>query len=48
VNGSELCKLLRKQPLKKSWVEDVSGKEREKVALRREKEPYIRESSHTR
>jgi len=28
--------------------EDVSGKEREKVALRREKEPYIRESSHTR
>ena len=33
----------------KSWVEDGSGKEREKVALRRErKEPYIRESNHTK
>ena len=39
MNGSELCKLLRKQltPQEKSWVEDVSGKECEKVALRREK-----------
>ena len=31
----------------KSWVEDGPGKEREKVALRR-KEPYIRESNHTK
>jgi len=39
VNGSDLCKLLRRQltPDEKSWVEDGSGKERETVALRREK-----------
>ena len=38
MNGFELCKLLRRQPLKKraGW-EDGSGKQREKVALRREK-----------
>ena len=35
---SELIRaLLRRQPLKKSWVEDVSGKERDKVTHRREK-----------
>ena len=32
----------------KSWVEDGSCKEREKVALRREKGTQIRESSHTK
>ena len=40
MNGSEACKLLRRQPLiaqEKSWVKAVPGKEREKVALRREK-----------
>ena len=33
MKGFELCKLLRRQPLKK----DGSGKQREKVTLRREK-----------
>ena len=35
-------------PQEKSWVEDGSCKEREKVALRREKGTQIRESSHTK
>ena len=32
----------------KNWVEDGSGKERERVASEERKEPYIRESSHTK
>ena len=48
-NGSELCKLLRRQPLKKraGWklaqvksVKQTHSEER--------KEPYIRESKHTK
>ena len=43
-----LCKLLRRQPLKKraGW-KMAQEKQHEKVALRR-KEPYIRESNHTK
>ena len=32
----------------KSWVEDGSGKEHERVASEERKEPYIRESSLTK
>ena len=35
-------------PQEKSWVEDGSGKQREKVSLYERKEPCIRESSHTK
>ena len=35
-------------PQEKNWVEDGSGKERERVASEERKEPYIRESSHTK
>ena len=49
MNGSELCKLLRRKPLKK----ELGGRWLRKNIVKKSypeerKEPYIRESSHTK
>ena len=48
VNGSELCKLLRRQPLKRraGW-KMAQVKSVKKSHSKKRKEPYIREISHT-
>ena len=49
VNGSELCKLLRRQPLKKraGW-KMAQVKSVKKSHSEERKQTYIRESSHTK
>jgi len=49
MNGSELCKLLRRQPRKKraGW-KMAQAKSVKKSGSQERKEPYVRESNHTK
>ena len=49
MNGFELCKLLRRQPLKKRAVWKMAQvKSVNKSHSEERKEPYVRESSYTK